>query len=228
MLRSLVNTNIKRALELFEDNNIFLPPFGYWTKEDWLEKENIENIKTLMLGWDVTDFGQGDYQRLGGTLFTLRNGLLGDDSIGTPYAEKLIVLSDGQRLPLHYHKEKTEDIINKSSGLMGIKLYNVTGDGHVDQETEVKILRDGIETLVKAGETIFIPRGASITLKPFQYHVFWAEKGHGDLILGEVSSINDDNIDNYNAEPISRFTSIEEDCQITYPLCNELKKVLNA
>lgn len=226
MLRSLINKNIEEALELLSSNQVYLPPFGYWKLNEWQEKENIESIKALMLGWDVTDFGRGDYDTLGATLFTLRNGMLNDKSIGTPYAEKLIVIGEGQRLPLHYHKEKTEDIINKSNGLMGIKLYNVTESGDVDKETMVDMLCDGILSEVEPGKTVFIKRGESITLKAYQYHLFWSEKGHGPLILGEVSSINDDNIDNFNAEPISRFTTIEEDAEIVYPLCNELKKVI--
>lgn len=226
MLRSMIHKNIQEALGLLKENMIYLPPFAYWTLKDWQSHDCIDDLKTLMLGWDVTDFGQNDFYRLGGTLFTLRNGLLSDGDLGTPYAEKLIVLKDGQRLPLHYHKAKTEDIINKSAGLMAIKLYNVLGDGQVDYETDVEVLRDGMKSMAKAGQCIHIERGASITLKPFVYHVFWAEKGHGDLILGEVSSINDDKVDNYNAEPVSRFTSIEEDMDLVYPLCNELGEVV--
>jgi len=226
MERSRINEAIKEAMTLLDDHNIYLPPFGYWTYGDWKDKEGVHHIKDLMLGWDVTDFGQGKFDTFGGVLFTLRNGISDRPDIGTPYAEKLIVLKEGQRLPLHYHKEKTEDIINRSGGLMGIKLYNCLETGQVDYKTRVQVLCDGREFAADPGETLYIERGASITLKPYQYHVFWAETGHGPCILGEVSSINDDRTDNYNAEPVSRFTTIEEDVPVAYPLCNELKELL--
>ncbi len=68
--------------------------------------------------------------------------------------------------------------------------------------------------------------GESITLRPFVYHLFWAKAGAGDLICGEVSSINDDNIDNYNAEEVKRFATVVEDQPILHPLCNEYNTVL--
>ena len=58
------------------------------------------------------------------------------------------------------------------------------------------------------------------------YHLFWAKKGCGDLICGEISSVNDDKTDNYNAEKVLRFSDIEEDEKIIHPLCNEYEKVL--
>jgi D-lyxose ketol-isomerase len=55
------------------------------------------------------------------------------------------------------------------------------------------------------------------------YHKFWAKEGAGDLVCGEVSSINDDKTDNYNADVDARFSTIEEDEKILHPLCNEYK-----
>jgi D-lyxose ketol-isomerase len=51
----------------------------------------------------------------------------------------------------------------------------------------------------------------SITLLPGQYHEFWAEPGSGKVLLGEISSVNDDNTDNRFYEPLGRFPEIEED-----------------
>ena len=44
--------------------------------------------------------------------------------------------------------------------------------------------------------------------------------------MGEVSSINDDNTDNVFLNEMARFTEIEEDEPIRYPLCNEYAKIL--
>ncbi len=227
MKRSKINNEIKWALELLEKENITLPPFGYWTLNDWKQKDALTSvIKQVMLGWDITDFGNNRFDEFGAVLFTLRNGLLNDKSIGTPYAEKLIILKEGQRLPLHYHKSKTEDIINRAGGIMGIKLYNSKSDGSVDETTKVDVFLDGVKNSVEPGTEILIRKGESITLVPYMYHLFYAKEGHGDLVCGEVSSVNDDLTDNYNGEPVSRFSKIEEDEEVLFPLCNEYQNEL--
>jgi len=227
MKRSQINQKIIWAKELLEKNNIKLPPFGYWTMKDWTSGEsNLDIIKEVMLGWDITDYGKGKFDELGAVLFTLRNGSLKDSSIGTPYAEKLILLKDGQRLPIHYHASKTEDIINRAGGVLAIKLYNSLKNGEVDHESKVIVDMDGVKHSFAPGKQIDILPGNSITLRPFMYHLFWAKAGCGDLVCGEVSSINDDNTDNYNAEDVSRFSTVEEDEPIMHPLCNEYHRVL--
>jgi len=228
MKRSEINNALSWAKNLLEEHQIKLPPFGYWTLDEWhAKKENLSTIKNVMLGWDITDYGMDKFEELGAVLFTLRNGSLIDSKVGTPYAEKLIILKDGQRLPNHYHASKTEDIINKGGGILAIKLYNSLKDGSVDYDSDVDVDLDGITYTYKAGEEIHIQPGHSITLRPYVYHLFWAKAGAGDLICGEVSSINDDNTDNYNAEDVLRFAKVEEDEEILHPLCNEYKGVLN-
>ena len=45
--------------------------------------------------------------------------------------------------------------------------------------------------------------------------------------MGEVSKINDDNIDNrFAEESASRFSSIEEDEAVLHPLCNEYDRLV--
>jgi D-lyxose ketol-isomerase len=227
MKRSQINKELRWAKSLLEKNNIKLPPFGYWTLEEWKSgKRNLAIIKGVMLGWDITDYGKDRFNELGAVLFTLRNGSLKDSRVGTPYAEKLIVLKDGQRLPIHYHASKTEDIINRAGGVLAIKLYNSLENGDVDYESEVSVDLDGVTNVFAAGEEINIYPGNSITLRPYVYHIFWAKEGCGDLVCGEVSSINDDNADNFNAEDVSRFSKVEEDEEILHPLCNEYTAVL--
>jgi D-lyxose ketol-isomerase len=227
MKRSQINQELKWAKDLLDKNNIKLPPFGYWTLEEWKsDKKDLSALKEVMLGWDITDYGKDKFNQLGAVLFTLRNGSLNDNRIGTPYAEKLIVLKDGQRLPIHYHASKTEDIINKAGGVLAIKLYNSLENGEVDYKSEVSVELDGVTYIFEPFEEIDIPAGNSITLRPYMYHLFWAKEGFGDLVCGEVSSINDDNTDNYNAEDVSRFSKVEEDEPILHPLCNEYTAVL--
>lgn len=227
MKRSQINQEIKWAKELLDKNNIKLPPFGYWSMEEWKTgKRSLDIIREVMLGWDITDYGKNKFNELGAVLFTLRNGFLKDSRVGTPYAEKLILLKDAQRLPIHYHASKTEDIINRAGGVLAIKLYNSLENGEVDYHSNVSVDMDGVNCIFDAGKEINIYPGNSITLRPYVYHLFWAKAGCGDLVCGEVSSINDDNTDNFNAEDVSRFSKIEEDEPILHPLCNEYNVVL--
>ncbi|MFC4891640.1 D-lyxose/D-mannose family sugar isomerase [Pseudofrancisella aestuarii] len=228
MKRSEINRAIQYSKELLKKYNIYLPPFGYWDMQEWHSNNNLgklNTIKKVMLGWDITDYGKDSFDNLGAVLFTLRNGSHSDVKLGTPYAEKLIVLKDGQRLPLHYHADKTEDIINRAGGLLGIKLYNSDSKGEVDYHSDVDIEMDGVLHTLKAGKEILLKNGESITLRPFCFHIFYAKEGTGDVVCGEVSSINDDNIDNYNAEDVARFSTVVEDEEILHPLCNEYSKL---
>ena len=194
--------------------------FAYWSPADWeTHRDETDNIKKLMLGWDVTDYGLGRFDKIGGVLFTIRNGDKFDSSIGTPYAEKYIILKKGQKLPLHMHKEKTEDIINRCGGTYSIKLYASNASGEVDYGADVCYVSDGITHVVPAGTVVDITTGNSITLFPGLYHEFWAKDA--DVVIGEVSSVNDDNTDNYFAEEVARFSTIVEDEIPVHPLCNE-------
>ena len=53
------------------------------------------------------------------------------------------------------------------------------------------------------------------------YHCIANRSKGGDVLIGEVSSINDDTKDNRFLETIPRFTSIEEDEPALFCLCNE-------
>jgi D-lyxose ketol-isomerase len=227
MKRSKINSAIEWAISLLDKNNFKLPQFAYWDLETWKKnRDKTEVIQHVMQGWDVTDYEKGRFDEVGGVLYTIRNGDIMDPKIGTPYAEKLILLLDGQALPVHYHASKTEDIINRGGGILALKFYNTTADKTVDYETDVTVYTDGIRNTFKAGETVLVTPGNSVTITPYINHMFWAYEGKGDLIIGEVSSINDDKTDNYFAEEIARFSTIIEDEAIKYPLCNEYLKVL--
>lgn len=231
MKRSEINRAIRWAKEVLERNSLKLPPFAYWATEDWLQnRAALENLRKVMLGWDVTDFGSGDFSHVGGVLFTIRNGCLEDPSYGTPYAEKLIILrhETKQALPLHFHIAKTEDIINRGGGTLGIQLYASTPDGGLDTQSAFKVKMDGIVRQVEPGQIIEVEKGASVTLTPGLYHSFWAKEGAGDLVVGEVSSVNDDKTDNIFLGSANRFTEIEEDEAPQVWLCNEYERFLSA
>ncbi len=228
MKRSEINQAINKAKKSMAEVNFMLPDFSNWNIEQWKQnKDKLDTIKSVMLGWDVTDFGTDDFKKVGAVLFTIRNGNLYDENIGVPYCEKLIVFDDaeGQELPLHFHVHKTEDIINRGNGIMEIVLYQSNQDGTVNYEKDVEVYMDGIKKVFKAGQTYEVTPGNSITLTPGMYHRFGCKKGGGNLIVGEVSKINDDNKDNIFAEVELRFSVIEEDEVAQFVLCNEYDKI---
>ena len=227
MKRSEINSAINWAKELLKKNNIRLPGMAYWDMDKWGEnKDRLETIRKVMMGWDITDFGTGRFEEIGAVLYTVRNGDMNDPSIGVPYCEKYILQKEGQRLPKHYHVYKTEDIINRAGGVLQVFLWNADPKTGEQLETDVHVYQDGIEHVYMAGEEILIYPGDSISLAPYIAHIFGPKTGCGELVVGEVSRVNDDNTDNYFLEPTYRFAEIEEDEPILHPLCNEYNKVL--
>ena len=224
MKRSEINAAIKWGEDLCKKHNITLPKFAY-LKGDKAEfaKPERETIVKTMLGWDVTDFGTDDFEHCGAVLFTVRNGSIYDEALGTPYAEKYIFMKEGseQEIPMHYHIHKTEDIINRAGGVLCVQVYMEGEEGKIDEEKDVVVYCDGERMVVKAGTVIEVENGNSITLTPYMFHRFWAKTGCGDLVVGEVSKINDDNKDNVFANPQARFPEIVEDEAPYHLLVNE-------
>ncbi len=227
MKRSEVNAALVWARALLEKHGFRLPAIASFSMDDWKQRyEDTALVRQLKLGWDITDYGLDDFANVGGVLYTIRNGDLKDPSLGVPYAEKVILLAPGQRLPVHFHFSKTEDIINRGGGVLWLELYNSLPDESIDRETDVKVRIDGIPHTFKPGERVLIQPGESITLTPYLYHTFGALETAGDLIVGEVSSINDDDVDNRFNPVLPRFAPIEEDEAPILPLCNEYDRLL--
>ncbi len=214
MKRSELNLIMKDTLAFCEKMNFFLPPFVYWTPQDWSTKgEECREIIENQLGWDITDFGSGDFYREGLMMITLRNGNFASQMTPTPskpYAEKLLIVRDGQVTPMHYHYHKYEDIINRGGGNLLIRLYNKTEDDQLD-DTPVQIIIDGVLHTVAPGEVIRLTPGESVSLVNGMYHTFWGEPGTGTILVGEVSKVNNDYVDNHFLDAQGRFPDIEED-----------------
>jgi D-lyxose ketol-isomerase len=221
MKRSDINHHIRAAEALFARLGFRLPPFASWTPQQWRGVgHEADEIRTRALGWDVTDLNSGRFMEVGLTLFTLRNGRLDDPFNRKLYAEKVLMSYEGQVTPMHFHKEKTEDIINRGSGVLVIELFNSDPAGKVTS-TPVRVGCDGIVREVRAGGTIELGPGESITLTPGLYHQFHARRGCGACLIGEVSSVNDDTTDNYFRDPLPRYPSIDEDEPPYRLLCTE-------
>jgi D-lyxose ketol-isomerase len=224
MKRSEINARIREMEESAERIGFKLPPFLSWTPEDWRTKgREYDEIRDNLLGWDVTDYGKGDYERLGITLITIRNGNAHNEKYAKPYAEKLIRILETQVSPMHYHWHKMEDLINRGGGNLLIRVCNADpGDKRKpDMKSDVEIEMDGRRFRVPAGTRVKVAPGESITLYPYEFHEIAAEPGAGEVIFGEVSMCNDDKTDNYFPEGMGRFPTIEEDVPAYRLLCTE-------
>lgn len=222
MKRSEINKAIRDMESLVEKYSFALPPFCHWSPEDWVDKgSEYDEIRDNMLGWDVTDYGEGRFEDVGFALITLRNGNQElPEKYSKTYAEKLLMLYEKQTSPMHFHWAKMEDIINRGGGNLLIRVYNSMEDGGF-ADTEVKINQDGREYYVPAGTQIKLTPGESISIYRGMYHDFQVEPGSGDVLIGEVSMCNDDNTDNRFYEELGRFPTIEEDEAPYRFLCNE-------
>ena len=221
MKRSEINEIMKRAVDFCDKMNFKLPPFVYWTPEDWKSKgHDYDEVRDNMLGWDITDFGSGDYSKVGLLMITLRNGNFSDKKYVKPYAEKLLIVEEEQVTPYHFHWSKMEDIINRGGGNLMIKVYG-SNENETRSDDPVMVSKDGRNYEVEAGTVIKVCPGESLSIPSSQYHKFWGEAGTGTVLVGEVSKVNDDFVDNRFLEPTGRFPEIEEDEEPLYLLYNE-------
>ena len=114
-----------------------------------------------------------------------------------------------------------EDIINRGGGNLLIRVYQSLPDGEMDRESPVLLHLDGRETTVPAGTQVRLTPGESISIPQRLYHDFDVEPGTGNVLIGEVSQVNDDNTDNHFMPPVGRFPEIEEDEAPYRLLCTE-------
>lgn len=224
MKRSHINDIMAAAGEMMRSFGFTLPPFAYWNPEEFRARVNdgsARRIADARLGWDITDYGQGEFDKLGLFLFTLRNGFLSDleRGRGMVYAEKLLISRQEQVSPMHTHVIKSEDIINRGGAVLAVELFGSDADGNFDGEKGVTVLTDGLERRLRPGEVLKLAPGESVTLNPGDWHAFWGE--NGDVLIGEVSTVNDDVTDNVFREPIGRFADIEEDIAPTHLLVSD-------
>ena len=221
MKRSEINALIRDAEAFFDSFQFRLPPWAFWGPGDWKGRGDTE-VVLHQLGWDLTDYGAGDFERKGLILFTIRNGNLAMPG-SKSYAEKIMIVRENQICPMHFHWAKTEDIINRGGGNLVIELYGSTPDEGLSDKP-ITVLVDGMPRQVEPGGTVILTPGESIFLTQGMYHRFYGEPGKGKVLVGEVSSVNDDNTDNRFFESQARFPSITEDEPPLHLLCTDYPK----
>ncbi|CUH40756.1 ABC-type sugar transport system, auxiliary component [Jannaschia seosinensis] len=212
MKRSEINDIIASADTFIRSFGWVLPPFADWTPDQMRARgDEIAGIRDARLGWDITDYGQGRFDEMGLVLFTARNGRQADlkRGGGMCYAEKIMISRRDQLSPMHRHWLKAEDIINRGGATLAIELFGSAPDGVFDGNAGGTVLCDGVPRDFAPGEVLRLAPGESVTLMPGDWHAFWGEGG--DVLIGEVSTVNDDETDNWFREPLGRFAEVEED-----------------
>jgi D-lyxose ketol-isomerase len=226
MRRSEINRTIAKGLDFMHQHQFFLPPFATWTPGDWKKKgDECREIVRCQLGWDITDFARGQFRKFGLLMFTIRNGTFDElkKENGKVYAEKVLIQEESQITLTHFHYQKMEDIINRGGGDLVIQLWNSTPEEGL-ADSEVFVLVDGVQTRVQPGGTIVLKPGDSVCLPQRLYHKFWGMEGKGTVLIGEVSRVNDDYVDNRFYEEAGRFPKIEEDEAPLYLLYDDYKR----
>ena len=223
MKRSEINRALKEMETMCRVQGLHLPPFCSVLPEEWKTLgHEYDEIRECRLGWDITDYGKGDFDHFGFSLITIRNGnraLM--HKYPKVYAEKLLYLKEGQYAPMHFHWYKTEDIINRGGGNILIRVFRSLENEERDLKLPVTVTTDGYTRIVPAGTQIRLTPGESIFIPQRLYHDFTVEPGSGPVLLGEVSQCNDDETDNRFDPPVGRFPDIEEDEPPYRLLCNE-------
>ncbi|MGH1412504.1 MAG: D-lyxose/D-mannose family sugar isomerase [Pelagimonas sp.] len=210
MKRSHINEILREGDAFIRSFSYVMPPFAYLSPAE-LRAADHDQIKARRMGWDITDYGAGKFDEMGLFLFTTRNGLnedLGQKS-AMLYAEKIMISREKQLSPMHRHDVKVEDIINRGGGKLVLELFTAGSDGAIDRQAEVNVMVDGMMRKLDAGGLLKLDPGESVTLFPNTWHAFWGEGG--DVLIGEVSTVNDDLTDNIFEQPIGRFSNIDED-----------------
>lgn len=227
MKRSQINNILREGDAFIRSFGFRLPPFAYWTPAQMrARRDDISGIVQARMGWDITDYGQGDFDKLGLFLFTLRNGSQEDlkRGGGMCYAEKIMISRQDQISPMHRHIVKAEDIINRGGATLALEMFESDADGNIDRHADVIVATDGVQRRLKAGGVLMLSPGESVTLMPGNWHAFWGEGG--DVLIGEVSAVNDDLTDNIFEAPIGRFADIDEDEAPMHLLVSDYDKFL--
>lgn len=226
MRRSEINRIIQEGMAFFDRMHFALPPFARFRQEDWeARRADCRELFDLGLGWDVTGFGLGEFERFGLLLFTLRNGRAGSQEYPKPYAEKIMMVRENQVTLRHFHWRKREDIINRGGGNLVLELFRADPAASKLAGGPFEIRVNGMVRRMRSGERLVLTPGESVCLEPIHAHRFYGEPGAGDVLVGEVSAVNDDDTDNCFIDGAVRFDPIEEDVPPEFLLAADCRRL---
>ena len=71
MKRSEINRALREMEAMCAREHCYLPPFCHFTPEQWQGLgHEYDEVRDCMLGWDITDYGLGDFDKVGFSLIT--------------------------------------------------------------------------------------------------------------------------------------------------------------
>ena len=185
-----------RIMKRSEINNVVKEASDAFARHQWYLPPNPK--------WDVTDFGLGDFKSTGLTSINLAEQ--------KEYCEKIMFVRYKQVTPDHYHASKKEDIICRF-GRLAIQLFS--------DEEYITLQVNGDFKKLPVSEFLILNSGDRVTLTQGVRHAFWAESEYA--MVGEVSTANDDAVDNYfNDTLVGRFSAIDEDEPAIVKLVSDL------
>ena len=66
MKRSEINAALRELEAMCAKEHCYLPPFCSFTPEQWEDVgHEYDEVRDCMLGWDITDYGLGDFNKVG-------------------------------------------------------------------------------------------------------------------------------------------------------------------
>ena len=191
MRRSEINRIIQEGMAFFDRMHFALPPFARFRQEDWeARRADCRELFDLGLGWDVTGFGLGEFERFGLLLFTLRNGRAGSQEYPKPYAEKIMMVRENQVTLRHFHWRKREDIINRGGGNLVLELFRADPAASKLAGGPFEIRVDGMVRRMRSGERLVLTPGERVCVEGIHAHRFCWEPGAVKLLVGEEAAGN--------------------------------------
>ena len=169
MKRSEINHFLDEGITFLKSRRYSLPPQAFWTLSEWNKnRDKATELAKRRIGWDLTDFGSGNYKRIGLLLYTLSNGIVGQNSepVDQPFSNKLLIVGENQVTPLHHHRMKMEDIINLGGGNLLLKVFNVGESESIDKASPVKIFQNEIWEEHGAGRVMTLEPGERVKARP--------------------------------------------------------------
>ena len=130
MKRSEINKVLEDTKALVHKHQITLPPFAYWFPEYWGCKGiECDEIHDCMLGWDITAFGSGEFDKTGLPSLRCATATIRTRSTGTrPTAKNCQSPPKSRSRQCTSIGLRSQDIINRGGDNLMIKLYNSTED----------------------------------------------------------------------------------------------------
>ena len=158
MKRSRINDIMTAADEMMRSFGFTLPPFAYWNPEEFRARVNdgsARRIADARLGWDITDYGQGDStgsasscSRCETAFFPIwsaeRHGLRG----------KAPDQPAGPGHPMHTHFIKSRGHHQPGRRDSAVELFGSDANGNFDGEKGATVLTDGLERQLQPGEVL--------------------------------------------------------------------------